>query len=158
MRALILMLAILAIVTSAQSAKAGLSGSPREVPPSADTATAADEANQQTEDQMRLTRAKRRAVQRGLIRLGFDTKIDGKFEEQTRDAIGRWQQGRGYLRTGFLNTPQYKALLSESTAAAQASRSDDQDRHRGGRTRHSRGGIGGPIGAIGHVVGGILGR
>ena len=158
MRALILMLAILAIVANAHSAKAGLSASPREIQPSADTATASDEANQQTEDQMRLTRAKRREVQRGLTRLGFDTRIDGKFEEQTRDAIGRWQQGHDYIRTGFLNPAQYKTLLSDSAAAAQASRSDDQDRHRGGRARHSRGGIGGPIGAIGHVVGGILGR
>lgn len=158
MRALILMLAILVIVANAHSAKAGLSTSPREIPASVDTATASEESNQQTEDQLRLTRAKRRDVQRGLTRLGFDTKVDGKFEEQTRDAIGRWQEGHGYVRTGFLNTTQYRTLLSDSTAAAQASRSDDQDRRRGGRARHSRGGIGGPIGAIGHVVGGIFGR
>ena len=157
MRALILMLAILGIVASAHSAKAGLSTSPREAPASADTASASEEANQQTEDQIRLTRAKRRDVQRGLTRLGFDTKIDGRFEEQTREAIGHWQEGHGYARTGFLNAAQHKALLSESSAAVQASRSDDQERRRGGRARHSRG-IGGPIGAIGHVVGGILGR
>jgi peptidoglycan hydrolase-like protein with peptidoglycan-binding domain len=158
MRALILMLAILGILASAPSAKAGLSTSPRETPSSADTASASDESNQQSEDQIGLTRAKRRDVQRGLTRLGFDTRIDGRFEEQTREAIGRWQEGHGYPRTGFLNTAQYKALVSESSAAAQASRSDDQDRRRGGRARHSRGGIGGPIGAIGHMVGGLLGR
>jgi len=158
MRALILMLAILGILASAPSAKAGLSTSPRENPASAETASTPDEANQQTEDQIGLTRTKRRDVQRALTRLGFDTRIDGKFEEQTRDAIGRWQEGHSYPKTGFLNAAQYRALVSESTAAAQASRSEDQDRRRG-RARHSRGGgIGGPIGAIGHMVGGILGR
>jgi len=158
MRASILMLAILGVVASAHWAEAGLSTSPREIPASVDTASATDEANQQTEDQMRLTRAKRRDVQRALARLGFETKADGRFEEQTRDAIGRWQKGHDYVRTGFLNPAQYKTLLSDSAAAAQASRPDDQDRRRGGRVRHSRGGIGGPIGAIGHMVGGILGR
>ncbi len=156
MRGLILMLAILGIVASVHSAKAGLSLSHRENPASADTPTMIEEANQQTEDQIGISRTKRRDVQRALARLGFDTKVDGKFEDQTRDAIGRWQEGHGYSKTGFLNLAQYKVLLSDS-AAAQASRSDDPDRRRG-RVRHSRGGIGGPIGALGHVVGGILGR
>ena len=156
MRALILTLSILGIVISAHSAKAGLSTTPREAPASADTASVSGETNQQTEDQIGLTRTKRRDVQRALTRLGFATKADGRFEDSTRDAIGRWQEGHGYFRTGFLNTSQHEALLSESAAAVQA-RSDDPDRHRGGRARRSRG-IGGPIGAIGHVVGGILGR
>jgi len=157
MRALILTLSILGIVISAHSAKAGLSTTPREAPASADTASVSGETNQQTEDQIGLTRTKRRDVQRALTRLGFGTKADGRFEDSTRDAIGRWQEGHGYFRTGFLNTSQHEALLSESAAAVQASRSDDPDRHRGGRVHRSRG-IGGPIGAIGHVVGGILGR
>jgi septal ring factor EnvC (AmiA/AmiB activator) len=157
MRALILMMSILGIILSAHAARAGLSTTPREIPASADTTTASEETNQQTEDQIGLTRTKRRDVQRALTRLGFDTRADGRFEDSTRDAIGRWQVGHGYFRTGFLNTSQHKALLSESAAAVQASRSDDPDRHRGGRAHRSRG-IGGPIGAIGHVVGGILGR
>jgi len=157
MRALILMLSILGIVISAHAARAGLSTAPREVPAAADTASASAETNQQTEDQIGLTRTKRRDVQRALTRLGFATKADGRFEDSTRDAIGRWQEGHGYFRTGFLNTSQHEALLSESAAAVQASRSDDPDRHRGGRAHRSRG-IGGPIGVIGHVVGGIFGR
>jgi peptidoglycan hydrolase-like protein with peptidoglycan-binding domain len=158
MRALILVLFILGIAASSNSAKAGLSDTPREVSAPADTAALTDEATQQSEDQIRLTKTKRRDVQRGLTRLGFDTKANGKFDGPTRDAIARWQEQHGYPRTGFLNTPQHQALLSESAAAADASRADRADRRRGGRARHARGGIGGPIGAIGHVVGGIFGR
>jgi septal ring factor EnvC (AmiA/AmiB activator) len=159
MRALILVLFILGIAASTHSANAGMSTTSREVPASVDnSATATDEATQQSEDQIRLTKTKRRDVQRGLTRLGFDTKANGKFDEAARDAIARWQEQHGYPRTGFLNTAQHQALLSESAAAADASKADRADRRRGGRARHARGGIGGPIGAIGHVVGGILGR
>jgi peptidoglycan hydrolase-like protein with peptidoglycan-binding domain len=156
MRALIFVLFVLGIVASAHSAKAGLDTTPREISAPTDTATLTDEANQQTEDHIRLTKAKRREVQRRLTRLGFATRINGKFDESTRDAITRWQEEHGYPNTGFLSTAQHKALLSERVAATDASTSDHSTR-RGGRTRHSRG-IGGPIGAIGHMVGGIFGR
>jgi peptidoglycan hydrolase-like protein with peptidoglycan-binding domain len=162
MRAAILVLFALGIAAHAHSAKAGLSDTPREISAPADAATSSDEASQseatqQSEDQIRLTKTKRRDVQRGLTRLGFDTKTNGKFDEATRDAIARWQEQHGYPRTGFLNTAQHQALLSDSAAAAEASKSDHADRRRGGRARHDRG-VGGPIGAIGHVVGGIFGR
>ena len=159
MRALILVLFTLGIAANVPSAQAGLSEAPREISAPADNpAVSTDEANQQSEDQIRLTKAKRRDVQRRLTRLGFDTKANGKFDEATRDAIGRWQEQHGYPKSGFLNTAQHQALLSESAAAPEASRSDHADRRRGGRAHHARGGIGGPIGAIGHVVGGIFGR
>ena len=155
MRAWILVLFILGILASAHSAQAGLSTSPRDLPAtSVDTSAVTDETSQQSEDQLRLTRAKRRDVQRRLTKLGFDTRANGKFDQGTRDAISRWQEQHGYPRTGFLNTAQHQALLSES-AATDDGKTADHDRHRG--RRHSRG-IGGPIGAIGHVVGGILGR
>jgi peptidoglycan hydrolase-like protein with peptidoglycan-binding domain len=153
MRALILVLSILAIVGSAYSAKAGLSSTPRETLAPADTA-ATDEATQETEEQIGLTKAKRRQVQRGLTRLGFDTKVNGKFDEPTRAAIARWQEEHGYPTTGFLNAAQHKVLTD---AAAEARKSDRQDRRRaGGRTRYSRG-VGGPIGAIGGAVHGVVG-
>ena len=161
MRALILVLFVLGIAASANSAKAGLSETPREISaPATDgnTAASSDESTQQSEDQLRLTKTKRRDVQRRLTRLGFDTKANGKFDDRTRDAIGRWQESHGYPRTGFLDTAQHQALLSESTAAADAGSTDHAERHRGGRVHHGRGGIGGPIGAIGHVVGGLFGR
>jgi peptidoglycan hydrolase-like protein with peptidoglycan-binding domain len=157
MRALILVLFVLGIATHAHSAKAGLSETPREISaPADDTVVSTDEASQQSEDQLRLTKTKRRDVQRRLTKLGFDTKATGKFDDQTRDAISHWQEQHGYPKSGFLNTAQHQALLNESSDAAEDSKSE---RRHGGRARHARGGgIGGPIGAIGHVVGGILGR
>jgi hypothetical protein len=73
MRALLLAATILGILASANAAKAGLSNTPREVA-SVDTATVSDEATQETEDQIGLTRITRREVQRRLTTLGFDTK------------------------------------------------------------------------------------
>ena len=81
MRALILAVAVLGISASANAAKAGLSTTPREVSASIDTATPPDEATLETEDQIGLTKAKRREVQRRLRKLGFDTKVSGKFDE-----------------------------------------------------------------------------
>lgn len=152
MRALILALSILAIVDSAHFAKAGLSSTPRETSAPADTAVAASEATQQTEEQIGLTKAKRLRVQRGLTRLGFDTKANGKFDEPTRAAIARWQDENGYPSTGFLDAGQHKALTD---AAKQAAKADRKDRRRAGsRARYSRG-PGGPIGVIGGAVRGV---
>jgi peptidoglycan hydrolase-like protein with peptidoglycan-binding domain len=154
MRALILTLSVLAIIDSAHFAKAGPSITPREMSAPADTAIATSEATQQTEEQIGLTKAKRRSVQRRLTRLGFETKVDGAFDESTRAAISRWQEENGYPSTGFLNAGQHKALTD---AAKQAAKSDRKDRRRAGnRTRYSRGGDG-PIGAIGGAVRGVGG-
>jgi hypothetical protein len=152
MRALILALSILAIIDSAHFAKAGLSSTPRETLAPADTAIATSEATQETEEQIGLTKAKRRAVQRRLTKLGFDTKVNGKFDESTRSVIARWQEEYGYPSTGFLNAAQHKVLTD---AAKEAGKSDRKDRRRaGGRARYSRG-VGGPIGAIGGAVRGV---
>jgi peptidoglycan hydrolase-like protein with peptidoglycan-binding domain len=154
MPALILTLSILAIIDSAHIAKAGMSSTPREWSVPADPVIAASEATQQTEEQINLTKAKRRNVQRRLTRLGFDTKINGTFDESTRAAISRWQEESGYPSTGFLNAGQHKALTD---AAKQAAKADRKDRRRAGnRTRYSRGGDG-PIGAIGGVARGVGG-
>jgi hypothetical protein len=154
MRALILALCILAIVDSGHFARAGLSSTPRETLAPAETATATDEATQETEEQIGLTKAKRRGVQRGLTKLGFKTKVNGKFDESTRAVIARWQEEHGYPATGFLNAAQHRVLTD---AAAEASKSGRQDRRRAAsRTRHSRG-VGGPIGAIGGAVHGVVG-
>ena len=153
MRAAILVSLILGIVVCAPTARAGLSTSPRETTGSVEPAALTDEATQQSEDQIGLTKAKRRDVQRRLSRLGFDTKANGKFDDATRDAISRWQEQHGYPKTGFLNTAQDQAMRSESAAAREASRPE----HHSSRGHRSRG-IGGPIGVIGHMVGGIIGR
>jgi len=81
-------------------------------------------------------------------------QVNGKFDESTRAAIARWQEEHGYPTTGFLNAAQHKVLTD---AAAEARKSDRQDRRRAGRgTRYSRG-VGGPIGAVGGAVRGVVG-
>ena len=89
-------------------------------------------------------------MQRRLTALGFDTKVNGKFNASTRAAITRWQGARGYPKTGFLNTLEHKALLTESVSAAYASSSssdqfdDDHLAHRrggGGAHHHRSGGV-----------------
>ena len=165
MRVLILALSVLGILVSADAAKAGLNTTTRNLSASVDPATFADEATQETEDQIGLNKGKRRDLQRGLTRLGFDTKVNGKFDESTRAVIARWQVARGYPKTGFLNTLQHKALLTEIVSAAHASysssdKSDDDHlaRRRGaGGAHHHRSG-GGPGGLIGGMMGGLFGR
>jgi peptidoglycan hydrolase-like protein with peptidoglycan-binding domain len=133
----------------------------RDLLASADPATFVHEATQETEDLAGLDKGKRRDVQRRLTRLGFDTKVNGRFDKSTRAVITRWQAARGYPKTGFLDTLQHQALLTESVSSARASlgsdKSDDDRpaRRRGGRHHRS---AGGPVGLIGGVVGGLFGR
>ncbi len=113
MRVFILALSILGILVSANVAEAGPSMTDRNLLASADPAIFVHEATQETEDQIGLDKRKRREVQRRLTRLGFDTKVNGRFDKPTRAVITRWQAARGYPRTGFLDTLQHQALLSE---------------------------------------------
>ena len=164
---MILALSVLAILVSVDAAKAGPSTTTRDLSASVDPAIFSDEATQETEDQIGLDKGKRRDVQRWLTGLGFDTKVNGKFDESTRVVITRWQGARSYPKTGFLNTLQHKALLAENVSAAHANSSssgnsdaDHPAHHRGGGdARHHRsGGSGGPGGLIGGMMGGLFGR
>jgi peptidoglycan hydrolase-like protein with peptidoglycan-binding domain len=163
LRVFILALSVLGILTSPNIAKGGPSTADRDLLASVDPA--AFEATQETEDQIGLNKGKRRHVQRRLTGLGFATKASGRFDESTRAAIMRWQETRGYPKTGFLDMMQHQALLSESVSVSQASlsssdRSDDDrpaPRRGRGHAHHHRGG-GGPGGLIGGVVGGLFGR
>jgi len=121
MRVLILALSVLGIFASADAAKAGPSTTARDLSASVDPAPFADEATQETENQIGLDKRKRRDVQRGLTGLGFDTKVNGRFDMSTRAVITRWQGTRGYPKIGFLNTQQHKALQTEIVSAAHAS-------------------------------------
>ena len=113
MRVLILALSVLGILVSTDAAKAGPSTTSRDVSASVDPGIFTDEATQETEDRVGLDKGKRRDVQRRLTRLGFDTKVNGRFDPPTRAVIMRWQSARGYPKTGFLNTPQHQALRTE---------------------------------------------
>ena len=162
MRVFILTLSVLGILVSANVAKAGPSTTDRDLLASADPTIFVHEATQETEDQIGLDKAKRRDVQRRLTALGFDTKVNGRFDKSTRAVITRWQAARGYPKTGFLDTLQHQALLTESVSEARASlgssdKSDDDRpaRRRGGGHHRSSGG---PGGLIGGVVGGLFGR
>jgi hypothetical protein len=134
-----------------------------------DPATFTEEANQVTEDRIGLDRGQRRDVQRRLTGLGFDTKVTGKFDDETRSVIRRWQAARGYPASGYLNQLQHKALLSEIVAtlpsAAEEPESHPSRQHGGGGggRRYSRssgggGGGGGGIPLFGGMMGGLFGR
>jgi len=129
-----------------------------------DPLTFTQQADQTAEDQIGFDRGQRRDVQRRLTSLGFDTRATGKFDEQTRAVISRWQAARGYPRTGFLNVLQLKALQSEITGTRVASADDGDDEsvrhsrhHGGGGGRHYRG-AGGPGAFFGGMMGGLFGR
>jgi uncharacterized caspase-like protein len=131
-----------------------------------DPATFTDEATQLTEDQIGLDKGQRRDVQRRLTGLGFDTKITGVFNDETRLVIKRWQAARGYPSTGYLNKLQHKAMLSEIVAATPTASDDSSGRRAPRRTAapsNSGGGGGnrggGDAGAafMGGVVGGMMG-
>src|SRR6202012_5344912 len=109
---------------------------------SVDPATFTDESNQVTEDQIGLDKGQRRDVQRRLNGLGFDTKVNGKFDDDTRSVIRRWQAARGYPTTGFLNKLQHNALLSEIVAQASSDDESSSEEH-SSRRHHSGGGGGG---------------
>ena len=145
----------------------GPSTATRNLTAGVDPATFNADATQTTEDQIGLDKGQRRDVQRRLTGLGFDTKVSGKFDDDTRSVITRWQAARGYPKTGYLNTLQHKALLGEIVASTQTSSSDDSDdkpshHHHGGGGGgggyRRGGGGGGPGGLIGGMMGGLFGR
>jgi uncharacterized caspase-like protein len=132
-----------------------------------DPATFTDDASQLTEDQIGLDKGQRRDVQRRLNGLGFDTKVTGAFNDETRTVLKRWQAARGYPSTGYLNKLQHKALLSEIVASTSPSASDDSSDKRaprraaapssgGGGGGHRSGGDPGAA-FMGGVVGGMMG-
>ena len=76
---------------------------------------------QRAEDALALGRDARRAIQRDLTVLGYDTNgIDGIFGPGSRRAIGRWQAGAGLASTGYLDAAQVARLDAEAVAAAPA--------------------------------------
>jgi peptidoglycan hydrolase-like protein with peptidoglycan-binding domain len=165
MRFWVLALLLLGFPIGSDVAKAGLSTATRDMSAATEPATlphdfVKEEATQETEDQIGLDRRKRRSVQHQLTRIGFDTKVNGVFDKETRAAIARWQTARGYAATGFLNAPQQESLLTESDSSANASTGDGPDNdnpaphHRSAHRYRS----GGPVGVIGGMIGGLFGR
>src|SRR4051812_44993117 len=122
-----------------------------------DPATFTEQSSQTTEDIIGLDRSQRKDVQRRLTGLGFDIKANGKFDDNTRAVITRWQAARGYPKTGFLNKLQHKALQSEIVATTQVASSDSSDDERVPRARRHGGGGGGRHYHRGGGGGGLFG-
>jgi peptidoglycan hydrolase-like protein with peptidoglycan-binding domain len=128
-----------------------------------DPATFTDEATQLTEDQIGLDKGQRRDVQRRLNGLGFDTKVTGTFNDDTRNVLRRWQAARGYPSSGYLNKLQHKALIAEIVSTTQTSSEEsDKPRRSSGPPRHQGGGGGGgggpnPGAFMGGMIGGMMG-
>ncbi|MGJ5093602.1 caspase family protein [Bradyrhizobium oligotrophicum] len=102
----------------------------RNVAKGVDPATYTEEGTQVSEDQIGLDKTKRRDVQRRLTGLGFDTRMTGVFDDQTRGVMKRWQAARGYPSTGFLTKLQHKALLAEPRPAPATAAVGDEARPR----------------------------
>ncbi|MDA9396587.1 peptidase [Bradyrhizobium sp. CCBAU 45394] len=144
----------------------GPSTTTRNLTAGVDPATFTDTADQVSEDQIGLDKNQRRDVQRRLTGLGFDVRATGKFDEETRTVIKRWQAARGYPTTGYLNKLQHKAMQSEIVSARVTASDESEDelaRRRasggGGRRAHGGGGgMGGPGGLFGHMIGGLFRR
>jgi Caspase domain/Putative peptidoglycan binding domain len=133
-----------------------------------DPATMTAEATLATEDKLGLDRRKRTAIQKRLTALGFDTKPTGKFDDETREVIQRWQTARGYPSSGFFNKLQYQALMAEKVveereAAAPSGRYEHRSERRSRRSYSGGGGGGGGGmpnlggGAGGAFIGGVIG-
>ena len=120
-----------------QTLQNGPSTTTRNLTTALDPAIFTDEADQTSEDLIGLDSRTRRDVQRRLTGLGFDVKANGKFDDETRNVIKRWQSARGYPATGYLNRMQHQALLSEIVSSRVAS-SDNDGEGDGGGSRHYR--------------------
>src|SRR5882757_5410239 len=150
------------------SLETGPSTTTRNLTTGIDPATFTEDASQVSEDQIGLDKGQRRDVQRRLTGLGFDTKVTGKFDDETRVVVKRWQAARGYPSTGFFNKLQHKALLTEIVAATQAGGGDDSARRpatvrrsaappTNGGGGHRGGGDPGAGAFMGGMIGGMMG-
>jgi uncharacterized caspase-like protein len=148
-----------------QTLQNGPSTTTRNLTTAVDPATFTEEADQASEDLIGFDRSMRRDVQRRLTGLGFDIRATGRFDDETRNVIRRWQTARGYPATGYLNKLQHQALLSEIVSTRVAASDDGGEssgegssyhHHSGGGRRYYRGGGGGPGGFFGHMMHGLF--
>ncbi len=68
------------------------------------------------EGQLNLTRNQRRAIQRDLTLLGYDTRgVDGIFGPGSRGAIRNWQQSNGFTQTSYLSREQINRIDAQAS-------------------------------------------
>jgi hypothetical protein len=76
---------------------------------------------------LQLGKVDRQHVQVALVALEFGiSTLGGTFDSGLRELIAAWQKARNQPATGFLNGPQYQALLQE--AAPAVSKFDDEQK------------------------------
>lgn len=76
-------------------------------------------AERRAEEALDLDRDQRRAIQRALTILGFDTRgIDGVFGTGTRGAIRNWQASAGLPASSYLTNDQIARLQSQAARRA----------------------------------------
>lgn len=80
---------------------------------------------QDTENALGLTSSARKAIQRNLTALGYNTNgVDGIFGAGTRSAISRWQRAKGFDATGYVTRDQVASL---DAAASQRLREQEAE-------------------------------
>ena len=68
------------------------------------------------ENGLNLSRSERRAIQRNLTLLEFNTRgVDGIFGPGTRGAIRNWQQSNGFAQTSFLTSEQINRIDGQAS-------------------------------------------
>ena len=75
-------------------------------------------AADQAETELRHTILNRQHIQVALASQGYDPgPIEGVFTPRTREALAAWQRSRNFPPTGFLDGPQYQALMRQGAVA-----------------------------------------
>ena len=79
------------------------------------------------EDGLNLTRNERRAIQRNLTLLEFNTRgVDGIFGPGSRGAIRNWQQSNGFAQTSYLTTEQINRIDAQARRRAAEIEADEE--------------------------------
>jgi peptidoglycan hydrolase-like protein with peptidoglycan-binding domain len=90
------------------------------------------------EEALNLDRNQRRAIQRNLTLIGFDTAgVDGILGRRSRQAIASWQQSLGLMPTSFLSANQIAQIETAGAARAEQLRIE-AERRRAEQERQDR--------------------
>ncbi len=83
-----------------------------------------------TERELNLTRNERRAIQRNLTLLDYNTRgVDGIFGPGSRSAIRNWQQTNGFTQTSYLTAEQINRIDAQaSRRAAEIEAEEERER------------------------------